>query len=139
MRAHAQNLTDKLKVSEFADTTPRSRTTPPPGTVTVAPLNKVQHTDEENPITFALNVTSINNLGVAFGYVTEANWQDSTTATYGSQGAVVGSAETWWDLNGTYTWQKLAVGGEVLVADQIVDMAYMLVGNYTLPLTKESV
>lgn len=101
------------------------------GAVTVALLNEVQQTDEENSIAFALNLTPIDNLGIEFGYVTEADRQDSATATYGSQGAVVGSAENWWDLNGTYTWQKLTLGAEILMADQIVDMAYMLIGNYT--------
>lgn len=101
------------------------------GTVTVALLNEVQQTDEENSIALALNLTPIDNLDVEFGYVTEADRQDSSTATYGSQGAVVGSAENWWDVNATYKWQKLTLGAEVLVADQIVDMAYMLVGNYT--------
>lgn len=101
------------------------------GTVTVALLNEVQQTDEENSFAFALNLTPIDNLDVEFGYVTEADRQDSTTATYGSQGAVVGSAENWWDLNATYKWEKLTLGAEVLVADQIVDMAYMLIGNYS--------
>lgn len=100
------------------------------GTLTVALLNELQQTNEENSIAVALNVTPIDNLDVELGYVTEADRQDSANATYGSQGTIVGSAENWWDANATYKWRKLTLGAEVLGADQVVDLAYMLVGNY---------
>lgn len=100
------------------------------GSITVALLNEVQQTNEENTVAVALNLTPMENLDLEVGYVTEASRTDSANATYGSQGAVVGSAENWWDVNATYKWRDLIVAGEVLGADQIVDMAYMVMANY---------
>ena len=100
------------------------------GSVTLGFLNDLQQTDDENSIAAIINLTPMEGLDLELGYVTQSGQDDS--ANGGSYGKLhqVGSAEDVVDFNVTYKTGGITAAFEYLTADQIIDSAFALYGNY---------
>lgn len=100
------------------------------GSVTLGFLNDLQQTDDENSIAAIINLSPMEGLDLELGYVTQAGQDDSANGgTYSALGDV-GSAEDVVDFNVTYTTGGITAAFEYLTADQIIDSAFALYGNY---------
>jgi len=90
------------------------------GSVTVAALNDLYDTDEENSFAVVLNLSPIEGLDLELGHVTQAKQADRPT-----------SAEGVTDFNVQYAISGFNVGLEYLTAGKVVDAAYDLWGGYS--------
>ncbi len=92
-----------------------------PVNVTVAALNELADSDEENSFALALSGSPMQGLDVEFGYVTQADQADSANPL---------PAENWWDLNAAWSGSGFMAGFDYLAADEVVDAAWNVWGGY---------
>lgn len=82
--------------------------------LTVAFLNDIQHTTDENSVAAVLNLSLVEGLALELGYVTQAD-QATSAGT---------SAENVANFNASYTTGAFTVGLDYLAPDKIIDSAY---------------
>ncbi len=97
-------------------------------TVTVAVLNELQQTDEENSFALVVNASPVKGLDLELGFVTQASNADSSKAA--AAGASVGNVT---NFNAVYTGvENVMVGVDYLTGAEVLDSAYDVWAGYQM-------
>lgn len=91
-------------------------------TLTAGLVNDLNHTDEEISFKFAADIQAMESMNITAGLIT-ADEGTATTTGDTNAGTIIDAAITW-------KWNNLMVGGEVMSADEIYDLAMQVTANY---------
>ncbi|MDH3974290.1 MAG: hypothetical protein OEV42_08425 [Deltaproteobacteria bacterium] len=104
-----------------------------PATITVAYLDELNLTAEENSMAALLNLNIMKGLDLEVGYVTAADQADSGLTATTLAGDVYLGAESALDVNLTVTAvPNLYIGVEYFTAGEVIDSAYGVTAKYSI-------